>query len=89
MLFTIHLGLQEDAPNRDAEANDYLARRSPGSISVPGQAVLRFHFRDHDDVFRPEIGIVQAHRNHAAIMNGGWPADNLLDVLRVDDFRRQ
>ena len=46
--------------------------------------VIAFHFRHHDDVFRPEIGIVQPHGDRAAIVNGGMAGDNLFDILRIE-----
>ena len=44
------------------------------------------HFRHDHDVFGPEIGIVHAHRDHAAVVNRGMAGDNLLDVLGIDVF---
>src|SRR5271165_5864969 len=66
--------LQENRTNRHAHARDDAA------------ADFALDFRHHDDVFRPNAGIVRAHRDHAAVVNGGMSTDNLLDVLRINVF---
>src|ERR1019366_3539718 len=76
--------LQENRTNRDSHGGYDQAADLALNLCHVREKFLGFHFRDHDDVFRPEIGIVHAHRDHAAVMNGGMASDNFLNVLRIN-----
>ena len=75
---------EQDRSNRDSHPGDDSASDLGFDLGGALKQMFIFHFRNQDHVLGPEIGIVHAHRNDAAVMNGGMFGDNLLNILGID-----
>src|SRR5579864_9411280 len=77
---------QENCSGRDAQSGDDSAANLFLNVRSVEKMLLALHFRNDDNFLGAEIGIVHAHGNDTAIVNGGVAGGNLLNILRVNVF---
>src|SRR5579864_1747887 len=77
---------QENCSGRDTQSGDDSAANLFFNVRSVGKMLLGFDFRNDDNFLGAEIGIVHAHGNDTAIVNGGVAGSDLLNILRVNVF---